>query len=511
MKTAKKELDEELLWYAVKNAVIPNLLVSNLAEMMRVSSSDVEALLLENGFGDLLAHQAINTKDNNLTREEDVIELRPFDFPDSYESLLSVDFSPELSSPLNVSTAVKRAFTLLSSSIVESSSNDPFASLYRNNVLEYHDEFLRRDAVQIDNYIKSKFGDVFPRYIVNSGIGANEQFNHFVSILNNKYDGKKLDWIIVDSSRHLYKLPSDAVAENTLFMEFSRSGKTEETVKIHEFTSRNAARIVFANSGPLRELGERDGNLILDLPDQVSGRFGRNKTPILLAPMYVAGLDTRKYWMKIDEAINLFNLSSKDNLPLRIAQFIYMYQIKNSINHIYFGCNDDLLSFSADEFIQFWNEGVNKNQNDISMSKYMGLLRDSHANIEGILSNHNTKLGIFLLRNDWRSFSLPSMTHTLIDPINLDHIGLEYGDDEFVLAEANYLRFSDLMPSIKIMVKGELSLAHSAVLGQLWADITYCYSKLMNVDPGSNPEVKFVRDRSSKLLAEFSERKKNEN
>ena len=55
---------------------------------------------------------------------------------------------------------------------------------------------------------------------------------------------------------------------------------------------------MFANRGPLRELGVQDGNLVLPLPDEVSGRYGRNKTPILIAPMDVAGMNIERFWEK---------------------------------------------------------------------------------------------------------------------------------------------------------------------------------------------------------------------
>ena len=47
-------------------------------------------------------------------------------------------------------------------------------------------------------------------------------------------------------------------------------------------------------------------------------------------------------------------------------------------------------------------------------------------------------------------------------------------------------------------------MEHSAVLGQLFSDVTFVYSRLMGIDPGSNPEVKFVRERSAKLLSAFA-------
>jgi hypothetical protein len=140
------------------------------------------------------------------------------------------------------------------------------------------------------------------------------------------------------------------------------------------------------------------------------------------------------------------------------------------------------------------------------MSRYFGLLRDSHATVEGILANNKTKMGIFLLRDAVHPIQLPPITYREIDPINETHKGMCYGDEECILAEANYLRFAELMPTIRINVHGELSPRHAAILGQLWADTTFCYSRMVNVDPGSNPEVKFVRDRSASLLAEFAGR-----
>jgi hypothetical protein len=62
------------------------------------------------------------------------------------------------------------------------------------------------------------------------------------------------------------------------------------------------------------------------------------------------------------------------------------------------------------------------------------------------------------------------------------------------------------MPSFLIRVCGELSMDHSAVLGQLFSDVTFVYSRMAGIDPGSNPEVKFVRERSGQLLGDFARR-----
>lgn len=505
---SKADVSEDHLWYAIRGAMNPELLISNLAEALRISAMETEQLLVENGFGDLVAQKKLlDTKDSVSLDSHRDYRISSAEQPASpFQDIFAIGFSPPLHQPIRLSSSQYEAMSLIVEAITESANDDAFLALYRKDVREYHDKFLASDAKLIDQLLTSQFKDGHPRYIVTSGMGANEQFSHFVAHINNTNPNCRLTWLIIDSPRHLTKLPSDATVENTLFMEFSRSGKTEETVKIHEYTPREAKRIVFANSGPLRDIGIRDNNLILGLPDQVAGRFGRNKTPILLAPMYVTGMDTNRFWQKIESAITQFDLSSPASLPLQIAQFIYLYQQTNHINHIYLGCNDDVLAFSADELLQFWNEGVNKNGNDISMSRYFGLLRDSHATIEGILANHKTKMGIFLLRVNMCPPQLPPMISSEIEPINEDHTGLRYGDEETILAEANYQRFSELMPTLKVVVHGDLTIDHAAILGQLWADVTFCYSRMINVDPGSNPEVKYVRDRSARLLAEYAMR-----
>lgn len=505
----KADVTADHLWYAVRGALNSKLLISNLAEVLRLSAKETEQLLIGNGFGDLVAQSKISDK----SKHDSLDSLVDYTIPSSgslspFPDLFSIEFSPPLSQPIKLTPSLYEAVALIVKDITQSLKNDAFIPLYREGVLRYYHQFMANDAKLIDRFIAENFKQGYPRYIANIGIGGNEQFNHFVAHLNNLNPNRQVTWVIIDSPRQLAKLPPDANIENTLFMEFSRSGKTEETVKTHEYTPRKAKRVVFANSGPLKDLGIRDNNLILEFPAQVAGRFGRNKTPVLLAPMHAAKMDVHRFWNMIGNAVTVFDLSSPTSLPVQIAQFIYIYQQKNGINHIYFGCNDDILICSADELLQFWNEGVNKGGNDISMSRYFGLLRDSHLNIEAILANHSTKMGFFLFRDKMAPSQLPPMTSKEIDPINSAHKGLCLGDEEVILAEANYQRFSELMPSIKLTVHGDLTADHTAVLGQLWSDITFFYSRLANVDPGSNPEVKYVRDRSDKLLAEAARSKK---
>ncbi|MBN1900132.1 hypothetical protein JW926_02250 [Candidatus Sumerlaeota bacterium] len=496
---------EDILWYAVRGALNPSTLINNLSEALRLSSSETENLLIEYGMGDLVMQARLKKNGSSEpSRAKDSIRILDHKIQSPFPELFSVEFTPPLDAPLPISPEQKNAINDLVQNLLRSMDKDPFLQLYRSDVNRYLDKFSNTDAPKINQYIEECFGKQGPRYLINCGIGANEQFNHFMAYLHNQKQDKKCRWIIINSPRQLLDLPPDVCVENSLFMEYSRSGITEETIKIHEYTPRSARRIVYANGGPLKKLGERDGNLVLSLPDEVSGRFGRNKTPALLAPMYVSGGEVRSFWNNIDDATQKFDLTKRDNLPFQMAKFIYIHQTLRNINHIYLGCNDEPLLMIADELTQFWNEGVNKGANDILMSRYLGLPRDSHTNIEGILANYPSKMGFFLFSDDIVPEKIHPVISLEIDPINPEHKGIMFGDEEIVLAEANHQRFRELMPCIKVTLHGNLNEKHAAVVSQLWADMTFCYSRLKDIDPGSNPEVKAVRDRAARLLSEYA-------
>jgi hypothetical protein len=246
--------------------------------------------------------------------------------------------------------------------------------------------------------------------------------------------------------------------------------------------------------------------LVCSTLDEIPGRFGKNLTPMLMAPLDLLGLPIREYWKTIDNCIRAWDLTSPASPPVALARYLRAAQLVRGANHIYFGTNDDALLGSADEFIQFWNEGVNKQGNDLSASRYFGLPRDSHLNIEGLLGNHTSKAAIFLLRRNSDALFHHALRQASPEFCNPAHRGLSIADVDYALAKANAEHFGTLTPTITIEID-QPSLMDSAVLSQLWTYTVYCYSLLVGVNPGSNPEVRHVRDRSDTLLADFSKSK----
>ena len=499
-----KGVRREQITEALKTALDPEALINALAEVFRSTPGEMEAALAESGLGEMIARRKLAAGSGTAAEETAAPLCEKEDKLHPFEELFRVHASPSMTAPIPLPGDLHAQLRSLSGQIAESAETDPFVRLYRTGTESYYRDFMRDTAPAILEEIERLFGHAGPRYLVTTGIGANEQFCHYMAAINNRDPRRKLDWILIHSPGQLDRLPPDAGEDNTLFMEFSRSSVTEETIKLHEYTARTCRRIVFSNGGGLRQLAERDGNLVLSMPDAISGRYGRNKTPILLAPMLAAGMDTDRYWGMVSRAMEAFDLGDPDSLPHVLARFILAAQKSRGTNFLYLGCGDDLLGLLGDEFIQFWNEGVNKNGNDLLVSRFFGLPRDSHMNLEGVLGNRQTKMGIFLLRNTRRGEVTHPLVRKQVDPIDPGHLGLELGDEEVILALANYRRFAEVMPSLLLEIPGIPGPDHSAVLGQLFADVTFVYSRMMGIDTGSNPEVKFVRQRSAALLKEFA-------
>lgn len=484
---------------ALAGAISPQKLIDNLAEAWRTSPDEARIVLEQHGFGPILARSQTPVSEEG-GNEYQGPPLGASPILRLAGGVISIRaWNPTFDEPVGAPSAVQNSVKTILDAFLPMAAKDVLGVLYREKPAAYADRFLTTDAPKIDEYVRKHFGTAPPKYLINSGIGANEQFNYLVAALANQRLDRRTTWLLTNSPKEIALLPADATIENTLFMEFSRSGITEETVKLHELTPRTARRVVFANSGPLKKLGERDGNLVLDLPSEVSGRYGRNKTPILMAPMYVAGLDVRSYWATIQAACDGMPLSDRASPPVILAQFLRLQQLRRGVNHIYLGTNDERLRFSADEFCQFWNEGVNRDGNDITMSRYLGLPRDSHMNLEAILGTSERKLAIFLLR------VCGEPEHPLLlnaaDSLNREHAGLSAHDVDLILALANVQRCSEKMPTLLVAVSN-VDIDASAWLGQLWADTTLVYSRLIGVDPGSNPEVKAVRARAAQWLAD---------
>lgn len=480
----------------LKSIITSPRMIDDLAELYRIKPESVVSKLIEIGL--LTAERRSNLKKSAQASgayKEYTAELPQGISLDMRPSLFDLDDNAFQMSAVTLSQEWVDAVQLIR-------GPDAFLSYYRLNIYSYINYFRAELAPKINKFISKHFPNGFD-YLVTVGIGANEQFWHYPRAW---YANEKLtpSWFICDNPKDISVLPLDATTDNTLFLEFSRSGKTQETVKFHEFLTDEAKVIVFANTGPLKQIAQKnpDRNLSLPFPDSIPGRYGKNLTPLIVAPFEILQLPVDDYWETIFECISRWDPTNELSPPSAMARFVRQMQIARGVNHIYLGCNDIILRESCAELVQFWNEGVAKSKNDILISHYLGLPRDSHFNIEGLLGNSPNKMGIFLFRRNGDDAFRHPLRRSQIQPLNTKHQSLTVADVDYALARANADHFSKCMPTIILEIE-KPSLMHSAVLSQLWADFTYCYACLVRLNPGSNPEVRLVRDRSDELLAKF--------
>jgi len=479
--------------------------IDDLSELLRLPKGDVGEVL--GGLGVAVARPSVSRSIE--TAGSASWAASPGGLRDTFDLRMEA-FFPGFAEPFAVSHEVESKLNQEWDRLVSKvRGGDPFLSYYREGVAQYVAEYRAKVAPRIGRFVVEKFGESGPKYVVTVGIGANEQFWHYPQRWYEINRAGGPAWLICDNPKDIARLPRDASSRNTLFLEFSRSGKTQEIVKVHEFLPPDAFHVVFANEGPLHELAKDAGEsrcLVCETDTRIPGRFGKNLTPMLLAPLDLLHLPIDEYWAHIDGCIRAWDLADPASPPAALARYLRAAQLVHGSNHIYLGTNDDVLLGSADEFVQFWNEGVNKQGNDYSVSRYFGLPRDSHLNIEGILGNCGTKTSLFLLRRDSDELFQHPLRNSSPSFYNKAHAGLTIADVDYALARANVDHFGTIMPTVSIEVD-RATLPASAVLSQLWTDTVYCYAVMIGVNPGSNPEVRNVRDRSDSLLAGFGRSK----
>lgn len=342
------------------------------------------------------------------------------------------------------------------------------------------------------------------KYVITFGIGGNEMRWHTLSELNNQLNERK--WIPIHSADQIDLIPEDATSENTIRFSFSRGGSTEETKGSEEVLhERFPHSIIYANRGELLELGKIHDALILPFPRRISGRYCGLVTSINLAPMYVLGMDTKRYWETSDRADKAFNLNAEVNIAWDIAKFIFVEKTLAGVKMLYLGHNYYLIEKSLNELSQYIMEGLAKEGNELFSMVGMKYPRSSHYEIEGPLGNPH----FFLFWNTILTKVRTDEKYQYKFARNLQKQRLYADEINGALLAANLITFSKISPCITILLE-EFDIETSAILSKLYEDTIYILCRLCNVDPFGNPSVKQVRDTSEdnvKKLFKYSEDK----
>ncbi|GAF70092.1 unnamed protein product, partial [marine sediment metagenome] len=313
----RMDIPQERMQTTIKSALVHKRFIDDLSELYRLEPKKI-----------FTAFKKLDISEKSMIAEKEKAE-----FPSSWCASLTgiknsrglsiTAYSPKFNESFRFNDgALEKIETEWRDLVRKIQKSDPFLSYYRLGISKYLRYYLSHVSPLIRNFVADRFKKNNLKYLVTVGIGANEQFWHFPQKYY-QYLGETPEWYICDNPKDLIKLPAEVSTSNTLFIEFSRSGKSQEVVKFDEFLPYNSIRIVFTNKGPLYRLSKRYGKscLRIEFPEEIPGRFGKNMTPLLMVPLDLLGLPLKNYWEKIINCIKHWDLKNSSSPPVALARY----------------------------------------------------------------------------------------------------------------------------------------------------------------------------------------------
>jgi len=344
------------------------------------------------------------------------------------------------------------------------------------------------------------------RYVVTSGIGANEMYSHQLKELVNQFfqaQGIDVKWIVVNNPADLARIPDKANNENTLVFEMSRSGGTKETLDFFNATrDRFKKRVVAANKtddqGKLYSLARdlstaQDAHVlnIDDIPGHIGGRQMNRKTLMTYAPLFLAlsaGVkDTGKARSLLANYARTLYKSNQDNsyenglssIAIQLAENWFRQRtgagrFKFSVIH------DPSLFYTTKEALQLMNEGANTGDNVNILDAYS---LDDEGTIKAVFNGDpEHQLPIFLLNKSGEA-KHNAIAQRLM--ASFEKSGIPFIKIEVDLSEGAGMATEDkFRKNLKV-------LARTTALIQ---DMVVYFTHITNQDANSNPAVKMVRE-----------------
>ena len=192
--------------------------------------------------------------------------------------------------------------------------------------------------------------------------------------------------------------------DNTLLVVISKSGETPETIsqfmilketlgKEKNFRDR-VVIITDKNKGILKEIVDKEGYAVLNVPEGVGGRFSV-LTPVGLFPSLVMGIDINEIVNGAkDMAAHIREKPYKENMAITLASILYLIERKGKHIHVIMPYCERLSGF-ADWFRQLEAESLGKNHLGATPLKSMGVT-DQHSQLQLYVEGPKDKCIMFL-------------------------------------------------------------------------------------------------------------------
>jgi glucose-6-phosphate isomerase len=227
-----------------------------------------------------------------------------------------------------------------------------------------------------------------------SSLGTETIFNALLHPFHNLSDairGHKPRYFILDNiDPHKINRVIEIITpekEDTILIAISKSGETPETISqfmiFKELLGNATGRIVLItdrDKGILKEIAEREGYPVLNVPDGVGGRFSV-LTPVSMFPAAFMGIDIDEIMAGAkDMAQHIKEKGPVENIGIILSSILYLMDKHGKNIHVMMPYCERLSGF-ADWFRQLEAESIGKNMQGPTPLKSIGVT-DQHSQLQ---------------------------------------------------------------------------------------------------------------------------------
>lgn len=246
--------------------------------------------------------------------------------------------------------------------------------------------------------MKGKFDDVVVLGIGGSALGITCLRDALAGPLWNSHGKPRL--FVLDNLDLVEEVEKIIDPDKTLFIVISKSGGTIETMSMYEYfkakvSKENFVFITDPEKGKLREIGKEFGIPMLEIPDNVGGRFSV-LTSVGLFPAALLGVDIEELLEGADDMMDQFHETEFDlNLAFQIASVQYLLEWKHGIPMTVMMPYSTRLWTFADWYRQLLAESIGKDGKGLTPIRALGVT-DQHSQLQLYNEGPTDKLVIFL-------------------------------------------------------------------------------------------------------------------
>jgi glucose-6-phosphate isomerase len=187
--------------------------------------------------------------------------------------------------------------------------------------------------------------------------------------------------------------------DRTLFVVISKSGGTIETMSMYQYFRKKVSKenfvFITGEKGALREMGEELKVPILDIPENVGGRFSVLST-VGLFPAEMLGIDIEMLLEGAEDMLDVFYETEFDmNLPFQIATVQYLMEWKHGVPMTVMMPYSTRLWTFADWYRQLLAESIGKDGKGITPVRALGVT-DQHSQLQLYNEGPTDKLIFFI-------------------------------------------------------------------------------------------------------------------